>query len=524
LEPRAPPEFWRPVISSIALSAPLGATQRSLSLRTQLALLLLCHLLLWTWVGWVSRSNFDTPGDMVEAYAWAQGWQWGYYKHPPLSAWVSGLWFAVVPESQLGYSLLSAFNGALGLAGLALLAREFLPRNWVLLTVAVASLAPGVTTLAMRFNANAILISTWPWAMALFVRLMKRGRAADAVLCGLACALAMLGKYYSGVMVLSLLVTALWLPDWRRRLFSAPMALAVLVFVIAMAPHVSWLLAQTHGPLQYAQAATGHESRGESIMRAFTFALAQVVFPLLAFLALRLALDGPARHRAFFQAISAPLRPRADQAALWLLAMLPILATMAATVLTGARTASVWGLAIAAGLALLASSRARDAGASVNLKKLWLTLLVIWSAIAVLAPVWWHSRAQLNTPSVAEPREELAHALHWTWRAEFGGPLPYISGTRALAASTAFYGNDHPRYWSMWNNSIETPWANAADVMSQGAMIVCEVADLPCQNLAQTWSADRRTMTVAKVARGFRFAPKDYVFYLVRPLTATRLP
>jgi 4-amino-4-deoxy-L-arabinose transferase-like glycosyltransferase len=510
------------VLSSLATSAPLGVAQRSLSLRSQLAVLLFVHLLLWTWVGWVSRSNFDAPGDMVEAYAWAQGWQWGYYKHPPLSAWVTGLWFRVVPESQLGYSLLSAFNGAVGLAGLAVLAREFLPRNWVLLTVAVASLAPGVTTLAMRFNANAILISTWPWAIALFVRLMKRGRPADALLCGLACALAMLGKYYSGVMLLSLLVTALWVPDWRARFFSAPTALALAVFAIAMAPHVSWLLAQTQGPLQYAQAAAGQESRGESLMRALTFALAQIVFPLLAFLALRLSLDGPARHRAFFQAVAAPLRPRGD--ALWLLAMLPILATMAATVLTGARTASVWGLAIAAGLALLAASRAREAGAGVNVKKLWFTLLVIWSTVAVLAPLWWQSRASLNTPSVAEPREELAHALQWAWRAEFASPLPYVSGTRALAASTAFYGQDHPRYWSMWNNSVETPWANAGEVMSRGAMIVCEVADLPCQSLAESWSADRRMLTVAKVARGFRFAPKDYVFYLVRPLTATRLP
>jgi 4-amino-4-deoxy-L-arabinose transferase-like glycosyltransferase len=491
----------------------------------QLVLLLACHLVLWTWVGVASRSNFDTPGDMVEAYAWAQGWQWGYYKHPPLSAWVVGLWFSVVPESQFGFSLLSAFNSVVGLAGLAVLAREFLPRNWVLLTVAVASLAPGVTMLAMRFNANAVLISTWPWAVALFVRLMQRGRAVDALLCGLCCALAMLGKYYSAVLLLSLICTALCMPAWRQRLFSLPMAFAVAVFVLCMAPHVSWVLSQAHGPLQYAQAATGHESHGESVMRAFTFALAQVVFPLLAFLALRLALNGPARHRAFWAAISAPARPFGPgKQALWWLAMLPIIATMLITVATGARTASVWGLAIAAGLALLATSRARDAGASVNLRTLWKALFVIWTTIALLAPLWWHARAALNTPSVAEPREELAQALERTWRREVGGQLPFVSGTRALAASTAFYGNDHPRYWSLWNNTVETPWADAGEVLARGALIVCETADLPCQKLAQSWSAQARMVTVSKVARGFRFAPKDYVFYLMPPSAAARLP
>ena len=491
---------------------------QTISVAAQIALLLLIHTLLWTWVGVASRSNFDAPGDMVEAYAWAQGWQWGYYKHPPLSAWVAGLWFAVMPESHFGYSLLAAVNSAVGLAGLAVLAREFLPKPWVLLAVAVASLAPGITTLAMRFNANAILISTWPWAVALFVRLMQRGGTRDAVLCGLALALAMLGKYYSAVLLCSLLASALWLPAWRARMFSAPAALAAAVFVVCVAPHASWLLAQSHGPLQYAQAATGQESHGASLMRAFTFALAQGVFPLLAFLAMRLALVGPARHQAFWQAASAPLRPRNE--AVWLLAVLPIVVTMGVTVATGARTASVWGLAIAAGLALLAASRARDAGATLSLPRLWRTLAVVWVAVAVLAPLWWQARAILGTPAVAEPREELAQALSRAWRAEFGTPLPWVSGTRALAASTSFYAADHPRYWSLWNNLIETPWADAAEVHAHGAAIVCDNGDEACQSLAESWSAQPRSVSVAKVSRGHRFEPTSYVFYLVPPLAA----
>jgi 4-amino-4-deoxy-L-arabinose transferase-like glycosyltransferase len=505
---------------STSLQSTVSASARtwSPSIAAQIALLIAGHVLLWTWVGVSSRSNFDAPGDMVEAYTWAQSWQWGYYKHPPLSAWVAGVWFRVFPESHLGYSLLSALNSGIGLAGLALLAREFLPRQWVLLAVAVASLAPGITTLAMRFNANAILISTWPWAVALFVRLMQRGGTRDAVLCGLACALAMLGKYYSAVLMLSMLCTALWLPQWRERLVRAPFILAVLVFVLCLAPHANWVLSQVHGPLQYAQAAAGQESHGESVMRAFTFALSQCIFPLLAFLALRMALVGPARHRGFLQAALAPLRPRGD--ALWLLAMLPIVATMLATVITSARTASVWGLAIAMGMALLAASRAREAGATLSPGRLWRTLACVWLAVAVLSPVWWQTRASLATPSVAEPREELARALNRLWRQEIGSPLPWVSGTRALAASVAFYAGDHPAYWSLWNSTVETPWVNDGLVHARGGVIVCENTDHKCQQLAESWSADRRTLNVAKAERGVHFLPSTYVFYLLPPLAA----
>jgi 4-amino-4-deoxy-L-arabinose transferase-like glycosyltransferase len=488
------------------------------SITTQLAFLLLIHVLLWTWVGVSSRSNFDSPGDMVEAYAWAQGWQWGYYKHPPLSAWVAGLWFAVVPESHAGYSLLAALNGAVGLAGLAVLAREFLPRHWVLLVVAAASLTPGISSLAMRFNANAILISSWPWAIALFVRWMQRGRPLDALLCGLACALAMLGKYYSAVLLLTLLCAALWRPDWRQRLFSRSALWMVFTAALCLAPHTLWLLAQSQGPLQYAQATTGQQNHGASLMRAVTFALAQVVFPLLALMTFSLALQGPARVRAVWQAASAIFRPSAD--VVWLLAVLPIIATMLGTLATGARTASTWGLPLCAGVALLAAQRARDAGATLSLPRLWRTLFVIWMLVALLSPMWWLSRAHWLTPGVTEPREEMAQALARAWQLEHSSPLPYVSGTRALATSTAFYASGHPRYFSLWNAAVETPWTDSDDVQRRGAIIVCASADTECQDLAQTWSADRRPLTVAKTARGFQFPAQRYLYYVLHPSKA----
>jgi hypothetical protein len=96
-----------------------------------------------------------------------------------------------------------------------------------------------------------------------------------------------------------------------------------------------------------------------------------------------------------------------------------------------------------------------------------------------------------------------------------------VSGTRALAASTAFYAADHPRYWSLWNAAVETPWADLAEVNSRGAVIVCEPSDDECQARAESWSADRRTLSVGKSARGFDFRARDYVVYLLPPLAPT---
>jgi 4-amino-4-deoxy-L-arabinose transferase-like glycosyltransferase len=505
----------------LGLGRSVGRAARDYPIRLPLLLLLLGHLLVWTWVGISSRSNFDGPGDMVEAYVWAQGWQWGYFKHPPLAAWVTGLWFAVMPESQASFSLLATLNCVVGLAGLAYLAREFMPHQRVLLVVALASLTPGLTSLAMRFNCNAILVSTWPWAMALFVRMMNRGRTRDAIGCGVVCALAVLGKYYSAVLLLTLLAAALWLPAWRQRLFSRSFVWALMAFALCLAPHLLWLLAQTEGPLQYARTAAGGEA-GSSVLRALNFALAQLAFPLIAMGVFALVVSGPARRSALLQALSAPFRPQGQ--VVWLLAALPIIATMLITVTTGARTASVWGLPIAGGLALLAVSRAHEAGASFDTRRLWRALLTIWLVVAVVSPLWWWARAQQNNPAVTEPREELAGELQAAWRAEHHSPLPWVTGTRVLAASVSFYAADHPRYWSFWNHTVETPWAQQSQVRAQGGVVVCATDDEACIKNGRLLGAEERELSAAKTHAGRNFAPQHYRVFIVAPQDAVARP
>jgi hypothetical protein len=242
------------------------------------------------------------------------------------------------------------------------------------------------------------------------------------------------------------------------------------------------------------------------------------VFPALAFIVFWLALQGPRRNAGWWQGATALVRPRWN--ALWLLGVTPIIATMLGTVLTGARTSAVWGLPIAAGLMLLAASRAREAGADVCVRRLWRVLLPLWLLVAVLSPLWWHWRAHLQSPGVTEPRQELAQALDLAWLSEFGKPLPWITGTRALAASASFYTGGSAQYWSLWSPAVETPWVDTDEMQDDGGLIVCADTDTACASAAALWSAERREVTVAKRERGVSFAPVTYAVYVMRPRTA----
>ena len=81
------------------------------------------HGALWSLTQALASTNLDRYGDMLENYAWGQVLEWGSFKHPPLFAWVTGLWFKLFPQIDFLYHLLAYLNVALGLFGVALLAR-----------------------------------------------------------------------------------------------------------------------------------------------------------------------------------------------------------------------------------------------------------------------------------------------------------------------------------------------------------------------------------------------------------------
>ncbi len=121
------------------------------------------YVLVWVLTRGLTDSNLDHYADMLENYAWGQSMAWGSTKHPPLFAWVTGLWFDIFPTQDIAYYLLSYLNVAIGLLGVYRLAHALRLPNLALPSVMLLCMAFPYSTLAAKFNANAILLSVWPW-------------------------------------------------------------------------------------------------------------------------------------------------------------------------------------------------------------------------------------------------------------------------------------------------------------------------------------------------------------------------
>ena len=70
-----------------------------------LSIFLLFHLLVWTLVP--TLSNVNLPLDTIEALAWGSNLEWGFNKHPPLSAILVEFIYLIFGSQDWSYYLLS---------------------------------------------------------------------------------------------------------------------------------------------------------------------------------------------------------------------------------------------------------------------------------------------------------------------------------------------------------------------------------------------------------------------------------
>jgi hypothetical protein len=235
---------------------PAHVSTERLDLRIILALLG-TFAAVWALYFTIAEAPVAIKHDMAEAYAWGQEFQLGYNQHPPLWAWVCGLWFSLFPRTQWAFALLSSMNAGLGMWGAWILIGDFAGGQkrkaaWVLLLV-----TPLYTFYAYKYDANTIFLSIWPWTLHCFVSSIYRRRIRDAVAFGTLIGLAMLSKYYALILVATCLLAALQYPSRQKYFGSLLPWVSAVVAAAVCAPHIAWLLANRAPPLRYLASISG---------------------------------------------------------------------------------------------------------------------------------------------------------------------------------------------------------------------------------------------------------------------------
>jgi 4-amino-4-deoxy-L-arabinose transferase-like glycosyltransferase len=482
---------------------------------SRLFALLPIHALVWTFAAWLSRGNLDTPGDMAENYVWGIEWQGGYAKHPPLFAWITAAWFRLFPHTDLAYFALSALNAMVGLLGIVALAGRFLPRRLAIVAGLAMAVSPLYSNLAIKFNANAVLLSVWPWTAYFFVRFMQTGGWRSALALGALAAAAILGKYFSVVLIVALLMASLVRPAWRARLFSARSLLVVAAGLLVLLPHLYWLFTHHFQTFGYAEHRTGG-TLPAAIGRFGVYTLAQIGYLLPSFIVV-LLLVRERRAQAAKQMALSYVKPSLYPD-LWWLALGPLIVVGVIAIAAKTQMASVWGMAqwfalVPLWLAVLQRDRVPvEAGRAVRV------LAVYWLIVLIASAATGYVGARRNSDDAAEPRAELAAAAKALWKQRTGEDfIPVVSGGVHEAEAIAFYTGSRTHYWEMALPQV-TPWLRSDDVRREGLLIVCPAGDTVCAADAAAWSkVEPVTLEVHKQAWGRALKARQYLLFVVPP-------
>jgi 4-amino-4-deoxy-L-arabinose transferase-like glycosyltransferase len=413
--------------------------------------------------------------DMTEAWAWGKEFQLGYAKHPPLSAWLAGAWFAVMPRAEWSFYVLAVVNVSIALAGIWSLAGLFLDNRGRWAAVYFAVLSPSLNLWGLKFNANAPLLSTWPWTVYFFLRSLESPRMRYAILAGSVGAAALLTKYYSLLLFASLGLAALLHPN-RARYFrsSAPFLTSATGLLITL-PHIWWTIASGFPTIDYAVSKTQF-AVAEARTSAIHTVLAAPCFFGLSTIAYCIAM----RDRAvapFVRVARAALQP--CNAWLFALACGPFALTVAAYLLGNVRITLAFLIPAFFALPVVFVVLSGSKFTRRELCTIAACVAAIGVPLTVVSPVLGAYKIANGAAKDVEPVREMALAATAAWQANFGRPLKFVAANEHVATAVAFYSPDAPSYHILERPEY-SPWVTNEALRRDGLLIVCRPNEEEC--------------------------------------------
>jgi hypothetical protein len=452
---------------------------------------LVFRTLLWSLIAFTQPHP---PLDTVEWLAWGRHWQTGYYKHPPLAAWLAEAASSLTPGSFLGIYLAGYLFIALALWCVWQLARELLPPRQALASVVCLDGLVYFTHDGAEFNNQVVLAGFWALTVWCFWRAAVTDRWRWWIASGAALGLAMWCKY--SAVFLAVPLCAWWLWQGRGRRLSRPLLVA-LVAGLVLAPHLAWLVRHDFPTLRYASArvhgesqALNHRLSGLAFLGSQALRLVPVALILCPMLRLpRCRFGGP--------------RASSDLAGasgfLLVVVVGPVVLHLAASLLLGMQLRDVWGMPLWGFAGVCALSLLATESSDLAWRRLWTAWAIVAGlfALVALAGNLAGSGLRERPRRIHYPGEELSRALCERWQQRFGSPLPIVAGDAWLAGCVCVHAPHRPTLYASREpafpgmdlatlrndpalfvvpDPVASPWTSDADLLARGGVLLWDAS------------------------------------------------
>ncbi len=379
--------------------------------------------------------------------------------------------------------------------------------------VVLLTLVPFYNFHALKYNANLVMLPLWALATWAFLRSFETRKILPAALAGLAAAAAMLGKYWSVMLLAGLAIAAL--TDTRRwqYLRSAAPWITVAVGFAALAPHLLWLY-DNAGNIAYAL--ESHPGTFGSALRSGLAyvggAIGYAALPLI----IAAAVTRPTRA-----SLAEAFWPRDPPRRLVVVAFLaPLLLPLAAAVATKSLAVSLWSIGSMTLLPVVLLSSPYADMPRAALRRILGIVIAVPLAALLASPVVAMVTHRNGTEKHAAYYRLVAQAVEQAWGQTTDKPLGVYASYDNLMSGASFYFKTPPKTLEIVRPSA-TPWTTEDDVARRGLAVACPAEHALCMKALEARAAAaggrgrRTTVDLRRTHFGIAGKPARFEILLV---------
>lgn len=496
----------------------------------------LAHVVFWTAILTQLKASQDVHFDVAEAYAWGQTFLLGYGKHPPLSGWIAGVWFRIFPAADWAtYALAMAVLGA-GMMICWRIALHVVDRRRAFLVLVMLALYPIFNFKGFKYNADLVQLITLPLLVLAYLDAFEKRSVRSGFRLGIACALALLSKYWVLTLIGAVGLAALIHPARLLFLRSPAPWSAIVTLAIVMIPHAIWLSDVNFLPFTYAGATYVMPTRFQSLQLVWSYIshnIAMLAVPVgIAAASLawsprwwRLLWKNPAEFFARPWSRKAPPGTAAVSSALniWIIQIIVAVGPPIGALLFQIYIKTDWGISLffLTPLALIAIPALRvQRIALVRVAAVWLAATL--AVLATVPQIAFYSTARSSDGApVYGSRAQLARELTDIWHQRFHSRWAVVAAATDLGEPMTFYSSDHPAPLTP-----DEPWPSGLtsldEARREGFIGICEVGDWKLE-ACEAWmkvnapQAERMVLTTRRFFHGTAGAATAWNVYVVPP-------
>ena len=402
------------------------------------------HLIFWTLIP--SITNHNLPLDTIEALAWGSNLDWGFNKHPPMSAFFSEVFFQIFGAQDWAFYLLSQVFILIAFYYVFKFACEIFGNlKLSLISVLLLESIYFYNFTTPEFNVNVCQLPFWSLVVYYSWKIYdnKEIKFIDCFLVGLFAAIGFLSKYLFIYLLVSIDLLFIYLIFLKKtKKFDFKYLITMEVFVVLLVPHLIWLYNNDFITVYYGLKRTGLE--GSGLSDHFTH-------PII-FLGKQLGILTP-----FFFLIYLLIKKLKfkidlkDKKLLFLISIniLPIILMFITSAISGSKIRTMWMTPFYLFLGVLFIYLLQS---QINLKKIN-SFLYSFLFLFFLSPILYsyESISKVNKRT-DYPGKEIATKVQIVWDQNFDKEIEFITGNEWNAGNLSYHLKSRPKWEGFTNN------------------------------------------------------------------------